>query len=340
MARGIIQGNTVVKQFVKKPTWKEALKDICEVARISLHNIVASKTPPLPRCYANEFERTAILLGKDEVLALLREDYEKQDSRIKQAILKAKKRVGEAHHILKQFEEAVKNGLIGLENNFQKIEYLAKVTPHDDIQAFLISAKLLKDGSNRLMSDLTSVIIQISRQEELLGSLTKQVYEDPLTGVMNRRAWDKDLQEVEASISSYGEGTFTLVIVDLDKFKEINDTHGHLVGDAVLKQFARLLREQFDSSGTVYRYGGDEFAILSPGFGMDEIIPKLNAFRTRLKNSVFTANGGKLKIKLTASIGASQWNSGKTINQIIQEADKMLYEAKGSGRDCIKCFKE
>lgn len=340
MARGITQGNTVVKQFVKKPTWKEALKDICEVARISLHNLVSSKTPPLPMCYANEFERAAILLGKDEVLELIREDYEKQDSRIKQAILKAKKRVGEAKDILKQFEEDIKDEIAALDTYYRELEGQTKSDPQADIQAFMISAKLLKDGGNKLMSDLTTVIGQITRQEELLGSLTKQVYEDPLTGVMNRRAWDKDLQEIEASITSYEDGTFTLVIVDLDKFKEINDSYGHLVGDAVLKQFARLLKEQFESSGTVYRYGGDEFAILSPGFGMDEIIPKLNAFRTRLKNSVFIANGGKVKIKLTASIGASQWNIGKTITQIIQEADKMLYEAKESGRDCIKYFKE
>ncbi len=325
---------TSVKSIVGKKSWKDSLKDICEVARISLHNLVSTNTPPLPACYAREFERAAILLGKEKVLEMVIEDVEKQARHFRSTILKAKNRIKDARTILQKFDKDARRDVQEIEAQFV---FLAKeLSKEIRFAQFLKSAEALKEGSTKFVDNLSNVIEQISKQEMILGSLAKQIYEDPLTETFNRRAWDKDLQDLAESLKLDSDRIFTLAIVDLDKFKEINDTYGHLVGDAVLKQFARLLKDHFENTGTVYRYGGDEFAVIAPGFTLQETVNLLELFRSKLKKSVFVTQGGEVKIRLTSSIGVAQWEEGFSIKDVIQAADKKLYSAKKAGRDCIK----
>ncbi len=325
---------SVVKNINGKRLWKDSLKDICEVARISLHNLVSSNTPPLPVCYSREFEKAALLLGKDEVLEMVSNDAEKHADHLKNTILKAKNRIHDAKEILQEFDGDVRRDIEEISSQFDLLN--KEFGNEEKFSNFLRSAEALKEGSTRLVTNLSNVIEQISRQEAILGCLAKQIYEDPLTGTYNRRAWDKDLKELAESLKEDPNATFSMAIVDLDKFKDINDTHGHLVGDAVLQQFARLLKDHFKNKGTVYRYGGDEFAVLAPGVTLDEMIDLLELFRAKLKKSVFVIPNAKVQIKLTSSIGVAQWEKGLSIKEIIQIADEKLYNAKEAGRDCVK----
>ena len=319
--------------------WKDTLKDICEVARNSLHNLVSSGTPPLPRCYHQEFVQAADVMQKAEILEMVRSDEDQQTVRFRRVILKARDRISDARKILVDFEEEAKQNMAQLDQRIDAMNLHLVPLPKEQKRDLEGNVRAFQESSRDFVGNLSGVLEKIGKQENLLVSLARQVHEDPLTGVLNRRAWERDLNDIassDASGSHDSGGMITLVIADLDHFKKVNDSYGHPVGDAVLKQFATLLGDHFASSGSVYRYGGEEFGIILPGFSLSEAVERLEVFRKRLKRAVFVAMNGEVKIRISASYGAADWTGKEDIKEVVARADQMLYKAKKSGRDCIK----
>jgi diguanylate cyclase (GGDEF)-like protein len=166
---------------------------------------------------------------------------------------------------------------------------------------------------------------------------------DHLTGCYNRRYLVDDLMGRELSRARRFGHNVTVVLCDIDNFKNINDTHGHADGDAVLRSFAALLkrmtRERVDS---VVRYGGEEFLAILPetdlagGARLAERVRKSFAATCTL-----SADGGS--ICTTASFGVAcanfaQAGAGYTLRDLIAAADELMYEAKRSGRDCVRAL--
>ncbi len=319
--------------------WKDTLKDICEVARNSLHNLVSSGTPPLPRCYHQEFIQAADMLNKEEILEMVRSDEDKQAMRYRNVILKAKARISDAKNILANFEEEAKRNIAKLDKHIDSIHLQMTNMPDEQKGNIEASAKAIKESSKGFMDNISGVLEQIKRQENMLVSLAKKVHEDPLTNVLNRRAWERDLSEFASANQGGGNESsslLSLVIADLDHFKKVNDSYGHPVGDAVLKQFAMLLKNHFEDMGSVYRYGGEEFGVILPGCPGEEAVEKLELFRKRLGKSLFIAMNGQVKIKVSASYGVAQWTGTEDMRDVVARADRMLYEAKKAGRNCIR----
>ncbi len=154
-----------------------------------------------------------------------------------------------------------------------------------------------------------------------------KLYIDELTGVFNRRYLnDQALNQIRSLIIK--NSVFALVIVDIDHFKEINDSHGHLVGDKIIKEFADFIKKSLRASDSVIRYGGDEFVCIMPG------VTKLdteNIYRRMIKNCRERQFEG-LKITLSAGL-ASFPDDGSSFEELLNNADQALYEAKRSGRD-------
>jgi len=317
--------------------WKDTLKDICEVARLCLHNLVGSNTPPLPRCYEQEFEQAALHLGKNEVLDMVRVDSERQAVTMRTAILKASERIGQARVFLKNFDKDARKELGRMERHLDILNSHLKLMDENGLKEVVDTALSFKNCSNEFVQELSLVIENITRQQNMLQELVQKVHEDPLTGVLNRRAWERDLQHLSCQSQEGGPPYYCIVIADLDNFKDINDKYGHPVGDAVLRQFALLLKEHFSDLGAVYRYGGDEFTVIVQGYRLDFVRKRLEDLRNRLASALFVAMGGKIKIRLSASFGLSEGSSDTDVKKILENADEMLYVAKKSGRDCIKC---
>jgi diguanylate cyclase (GGDEF)-like protein len=147
-------------------------------------------------------------------------------------------------------------------------------------------------------------------------------YLDGLTGVANRRRFDEALEEACAS----GDGEpVSLVLIDLDRFKELNDSRGHQYGDEALRSVASLLAEQADSrGGLVARFGGEEFAWLLPGVGLDEARSEAETIRAIIRE----------KAPVTASFGVASGVSPRP-EALVAEADAALYRAKAGGRDQV-----
>jgi diguanylate cyclase (GGDEF)-like protein len=148
---------------------------------------------------------------------------------------------------------------------------------------------------------------------------------DPLTGLMNRRAF----VEVIAAM----EEPYVLALFDIDRFKTINDTFGHGAGDHVLVQVSHMLRDTFGHENAVARLGGEEFGVVLKQASKEETVATVNLFRERLAGYTFAIDGAQVPV--TISAGVSQGNGKFTYSMLLTNADKALYVAKASGRNRV-----
>jgi diguanylate cyclase (GGDEF)-like protein len=167
--------------------------------------------------------------------------------------------------------------------------------------------------------------------------LSEMVMNDALTGCLNRRGFDMSLAR-EVARSARAESDLALVAIDLDHFKRVNDTYGHLAGDAVLKEFGQMLSAAARAGDMVARTGGEEFSILLPDTGTDGATMVAERLCGKVRNQVFTVGGRKIPV--TASFGVISTRPGRDESDanLKQRADEALYAAKNSGRDCVKIW--
>ena len=144
---------------------------------------------------------------------------------------------------------------------------------------------------------------------------------DALTGLPNRRAWDEEIRRELSRARRYA-GSFSLALLDLDRFKQFNDTHGHPAGDTLLQEVAIAWRLALRASDFLARYGGEEFGLVLPDTPLPDA---LNAIE-RLQ--------GAMPHGQTVSAGVVTWR-GEDVEMLVARADHALYRAKGAGRDCI-----
>lgn len=148
---------------------------------------------------------------------------------------------------------------------------------------------------------------------------------DPLTGLLNRRAF----VEVIATLDE----PYTLAVFDIDRFKSINDTHGHKAGDDVLVEVSHLLRGAFGAENTVSRLGGEEFGVILRRQTSDETVQAVNLFREAMALHIFEADGREITV--TISAGVSEGNGKLSYSMLFTKADKALYVAKAMGRNRV-----
>jgi diguanylate cyclase (GGDEF)-like protein/PAS domain S-box-containing protein len=168
--------------------------------------------------------------------------------------------------------------------------------------------------------DITQRKILEQEREELLGRVEAMARTDELTGLANRRAWDEELRREIARCRREG-GRFTVALLDLDRFKDYNDTHGHQAGDELLREAAVRWRAGLRVSDFLARYGGEEFALLLPGCPPADAQPVVERVRTA------TPRGQ------TCSAGIASWDGEESAESLVRRADGALYEAKECGRD-------
>jgi diguanylate cyclase (GGDEF)-like protein len=154
---------------------------------------------------------------------------------------------------------------------------------------------------------------------------------DALTGLYNRRHFDNTVEREFLRSKRYG-GELTIAIIDIDFFKKVNDTYGHLCGDYILKETAYLIMDNFRKTDIVFRYGGEEFVVILTETTTEQSEIPLERLRRTIENYNFVFENTPLKI--TISTGAAS-NKPETVNECLNNADKALYEAKNSGRNRV-----
>ena len=168
--------------------------------------------------------------------------------------------------------------------------------------------------------------------EEKEKILYEKAIRDPLTKLYNRNYLVEFLKKKIEESKRYGY-SLSLAVIDIDFFKKINDTYGHLMGDCVLKELSNILSRHFRDNDLVARYGGEEFVIVMPFTSLKDACEKMEFLRKEIEKNMF-CNG---KLKVTISVGVAQFNKDETANDLIERADKNLYKAKESGRNRVVC---
>ncbi len=177
----------------------------------------------------------------------------------------------------------------------------------------------------QLAAQMAAAYDQIRQQSNNLMTFT-EVRTDALTGVSNRRALDDTLESLLAMLHRY-EQTFSILIVDIDHFKQLNDEQGHLYGDRMLKAVAKLLADTVRETDMVARYGGEEFVIVMPQTPLDGAIIFADRLRQRIEQD----------LPLTVSGGVTATAEGDDSQTLLARADAALYSAKAAGRNRLFC---
>lgn len=171
------------------------------------------------------------------------------------------------------------------------------------------------------------LIIQWRNREDQINNIS---YIDPLTGINNRRKIGKFLKDMHTECTE-----FSVILLDLDHFKRINDDYGHDMGDRVLQKVAMILSKNIHVNDLVGRFGGEEFIIILKEKSLDEAINFAELCRLQIENQLFY-DMNKSKIYCTASFGVSISNQDLSIEYILKQADRALYFAKQNGRNQVR----
>lgn len=170
--------------------------------------------------------------------------------------------------------------------------------------------------------------------EEKKKKLRKLARYDQLTGLLNRRSFENELEE-EFERSQRYDNKLSVLMIDLDHFKEINDTYGHQAGDQVLEVVGELLHKHTRTSDSGGRYGGEEFCVFLPETDSNRAKKTAQRFRESLKDHEFGTEDGE-SFRVTCSIGvAERTDEMSNFTRLIKSADKALYDAKQQGRDRV-----
>ena len=191
----------------------------------------------------------------------------------------------------------------------------------------LRDSDFLKVGA-AIFKFLSGTGVEASYHEEIY----RMTIIDGLTGAHNKRYFLEFLEREIARCSRYGR-PLSLLIFDIDHFKKINDTHGHLTGDTVLKGVSETLKQTLRATSTAYRYGGEEIAIILPLSSREDARTFAERLRKKIEAQSFTSETGQ-KLKVTVSLGAAEYGNEMTdFKELISQADTALYRAKQSGRN-------
>lgn len=225
-----------------------------------------------------------------------------------------------------------------------------------------VSHMLSATGSRRLIlpilgaNNITALLViedmrDVGSEDEVLARLVQifsnQLYLlsrnelDGLTGLHNRQSFDERIKHLVLDAGheerrvhpSVAVQHNSLALLDIDHFKMVNDRYGHLYGDEVLVQFARLMSRSFRHHDMMFRYGGEEFALVLVGMTSEAAVPALELFRQALEAYEFPQIGCK-----TVSIGVAGISPGESVDTIINRADKAMYHAKQNGRNQVCCY--
>ena len=156
---------------------------------------------------------------------------------------------------------------------------------------------------------------------------------DALTGLKNSRHFHTQIDMALENSDRYNQ-SFSLCFLDLDNFKYLNDTYGHITGDSILEAFAGLIKDCLRLNDSAFRYGGDEFAIILPSTGYSGAVNLANRIRECVKNHNFPVRGDVL-LNVTSSIGVTEYKAGDDAKAILSRADAALYAAKRVGKNRV-----
>jgi diguanylate cyclase (GGDEF)-like protein len=196
------------------------------------------------------------------------------------------------------------------------------------------------DDRKQLAQTYVNTAVSTLISLDLLAEAEKQSMTDGLTGLYNRRSLESLMQREVALAERHGV-PLSLVMIDMDKFKQVNDAHGHAAGDHLLKSFADCVRITLRKTDLAFRFGGDEFVIALPQTGVAQAMQVVHKLRQAFGAVDFSHAIANLELQPTLSIGVVERSvpgNIVTLQNLLAAADQALYEAKAANRNCVKVY--
>lgn len=207
------------------------------------------------------------------------------------------------------------------------------ITPRDNLGEIRFNrSKRFSEQEMACIESLLGTLIYPLRNALQYRDALQAALQDPLTGAGNRVAMDTAVRRELQMAHRYNQ-PLTLMMVDLDHFKAINDSYGHAVGDEVLHEVAQTLMLVARNTDMTFRYGGEEFAVLLSN--TDLAGAAIIAERLRKALEALEIEQGDQRLKITASFGLARYREGDSVKSLFEQADRALYQAKEQGRNCV-----
>jgi diguanylate cyclase (GGDEF)-like protein len=215
------------------------------------------------------------------------------------------------------------------------------VTLQDDrnvLISFALDISLQKEAQSKLIDTHVKLTKQTQALKEAQEKLKEQANRDPLTNLYNRRYFS-DISEQIIALAKRTKSPLSLIMIDIDDFKKVNDTYGHNIGDEVIKLLSNEITASIRESDVVARFGGEEFAVIFPNTDGVNAFKLANKLRENIENARYI--DGKESIGFTISIGLDEFNleNDATVSDSLNRADKALYNAKATGKNRVSIFK-
>ncbi|NPA65006.1 MAG: diguanylate cyclase [Epsilonproteobacteria bacterium] len=316
----------------------DEFKKVQEIAKLAINFITKNRIPLTPANFDEWFYVVCKAIEDKHVLSeknlrILYKKYHEdfiseldiEKKEIEEISISLKDVTTESNQILDTFDanidhhsELINESIDAIDQrDVQKIEDLKK-----RIQA-------LEEENRKLRAYLERNRKKLELVEAKFHETKKEADIDALTQVYNRKRLEKDVEEFDLNCSTY-----SVIFIDIDNFKKINDNFGHSVGDRVLQEVGEILRHYLRRNTYAYRYGGEEFVVVIPEGSIEVARIIANRLRDVMENRTIKLDDHTI-INFTASFGAAQRRGNESFEEVLKRADEALYEAKRSGKNRV-----
>ncbi len=326
----------------EKPLSEEDLNRIAQVAKEELKFMVRQKIPLTPPNYTKWFQVFCYIIENNWKIdqEKIFEIYKEFEVQFKENTLTRITFKNILFTVQREVEEIISN-IDDYQKNLTKketeIEKKHEKTEDESTKEILVEIlnelRGLKEQNEFFKGKIKLQADKIKKLEDELTETKKEANLDHLTGLLNRRAFDESVNKL---IEKYKTSKIPLsfIFIDIDFFKEVNDTYGHTIGDKTLKDVAETLRRYLRNEDIIGRYGGEEFAVVLPNIKLDTALKIADRLRNAIKNRTIKVDD--YLIKITASFGVAEIDdSVNSVDDLVKKADLALYSAKKDGRDKI-----
>ncbi|SMP03653.1 diguanylate cyclase [Desulfurobacterium pacificum] len=334
----------------KKRLTPSELQFISSVAKETLKFLARNNIPLVPENYVLWFEIFCYILENNlklsdlEIMGLFKTKYPTTQS-LENVLVELESEDKELiKKIVTGITEEIENLIYTLEEHQvslkQKEDSVREVKDNiedrniKDMLSFIITElQTIRAQNNELKKKLEESNQQIKKLTKELEESRKEASTDFLTQVANRASFDRALSDMVKDFYNRNY-PFALLMIDIDNFKQINDTYGHQAGDYVLQELARVIKQQLRARDIVARYGGEEFAIILPGVTFSQAVKIAERIRKSVEKHLFKYRDKVIPV--TISVGVAVMRDGLDEVSIVEKADKALYLAKRAGKNQVK----
>lgn len=199
----------------------------------------------------------------------------------------------------------------------------------------LNTANSMQATNREFREEMIANAQEIKKLRQQLLAVQTESLQDELTEVGNRKAFNMEMEQVLQEAEEFGT-KYCLIITDIDHFKKFNDTYGHLIGDSVLRYFAKVIKRKQSANEKLFRYGGEEFVIILRNTTLAEAEKRAEEIRTQVANAHLKLKNSSQEIKMiTSSFGIAELRANDDRDTLFARADKALYQAKKEGRNQV-----